>query len=88
MKGRHSRTLVAIFADPVRASVPWSDVEALFKGAGADVSEGRGSRVRVSLNGVDAVFHRPHPQKETDKGALKSARRFLTEAGFAPDAKR
>ncbi|OYW40998.1 MAG: hypothetical protein B7Z42_02630 [Brevundimonas sp. 12-68-7] len=87
MRGRHSRTLVAIFAEPVRANVLWSDVEALFKAAGADVSEGRGSRVRVSLNGVDAVFHRPHPQKETDKGALKSVRRFLTEAGFAPDAK-
>jgi len=28
-----------------------------------------------------AVFHRPHPQKETGKGALKAIRRFLTEAG-------
>ena len=33
---------------------------------------------------VDAVFHRPHPQKKTDKGALKSVRRFLKEAGFTP----
>lgn len=88
MKGRHAKTLIAIFADPVRANVLWSDVEALFVAAGADVSEGRGSRVRVSLNGVDAVFHRPHPQKETDKGALKSVRRFLMEAGHAPEAKR
>jgi len=30
---------------------------------------------------VRAVFQRPHPQKETDKGALKSMRRFLIEAG-------
>ncbi|WP_370867743.1 type II toxin-antitoxin system HicA family toxin [Brevundimonas sp.] len=43
--------------------------------------------MRVSLDGVDAVFHRPHPQKETDKGALKSVRRFLTEAGHVPDPK-
>jgi HicA toxin of bacterial toxin-antitoxin, len=81
MRGRHRNTLQAVFTDPVRANVPWADVEALFIACGASVSEGRGSRVRVSLNGVDAVFHRPHPEKETDKGALKSVRRFLREAG-------
>ena len=84
MQNKHHRTLVAVFDDPVRANVLWADVEALFSAAGGDVSEGRGSRVRVSLNGVDAVFHRPHPQKETDKGALKSVRRFLKEAGITP----
>lgn len=88
MKGKHSKTLDAVFADPVRANVLWSDVEALFSAAGAEISEGRGSRVRISLNGIDAVFHRPHPRKETDKGALKSVRRFLTEAGCAPEARR
>jgi hypothetical protein len=59
--------LEAVFADPVRANVPWADVEALFIAAGASISQGRGSRLRVSLNGVDAVFHRPHPRKETDR---------------------
>jgi hypothetical protein len=81
MVGRHRKTLEAIFADPIRANIAWADVEALFVAAGAAVSEGRGSRVRVSLNGVDAVFHRPHPQRETDRGALRSVRRFLREAG-------
>jgi hypothetical protein len=28
-----------------------------------------------------AVFHRPHPRKEIDKGAVKSLRKFLREAG-------
>jgi len=84
MQSKHRKTLESIFADPVRANVPWAEVEALFLASGGDVSEGRGSRVRVSLNGVDAVFHRPHPQKETDKGALKSVRRFLKEAGVTP----
>jgi hypothetical protein len=87
VKGKHARTLEAVFANPVRSNVLWADVESLFAAAGAEISEGRGSRVRVSLDGVDAVFHRPHPQKETDKGALKSVRRFLTEAGHAPDPK-
>lgn len=84
MTGKHRKTLAAVFADPVRANVAWTDVEALFLAAGADVSAGRGSRVRVSLNGVDAVFHRPHPRKETDKGAVESVRRFLREAGVTP----
>jgi hypothetical protein len=56
----------------------------LFVACGGEVSEGEGSRVRSALNGVRAVFHRPHPQKETDKGAVKSVRRFLTEAGITP----
>ena len=51
---------------------------------GAEISEGRGSRVRVELNGVLATFHRPHPQPVTDKGAVKSVRRFLANAGVLP----
>jgi hypothetical protein len=53
----------------------------LFKALGAEITEGRGSRVPVALKGVRAVFHRPHPEKETDKGSIKSVRRFLKEAG-------
>ena len=83
--GRHHKTLRAVFENPVRSNVVWADVEKLFGALGAEVSGGRGSRVRVYLNGVRAVFHRPHPQKETDKGALKSVRRFLTEAGVDPE---
>jgi len=50
----------------------------------AEISEGSGSRVRLVLNDVKAVFHRPHPKKETDKGAVVSMRRFLQEAGVKP----
>jgi hypothetical protein len=84
MRRKHRRTLEAIFADPVRANVNWTDIEAMLKACGAELTEGKGSRVRIALNGVRAVFHRPHPQKETDKGALRSVRRFLTEAGITP----
>jgi len=48
---------------------------------GATISEGNGSRVRVMLNGAMAVFHRPHPEGNTDKGAIKSVRKFLENAG-------
>ncbi len=84
MRRKHRATLQAIFATPVQAGIVWIEIEALFRALGGQVSEGRGSRVRVSLNGVDAVFHRPHPQKETDKGAVRSVQRFLREAGVEP----
>jgi hypothetical protein len=84
MNKKHRRTLVAVFAEPARANVNWSDIEAMLLACGAEISEGKGSRVRIALNGVRAVFHRPHPRKETDKGALISMRRFLTEVGVTP----
>lgn len=84
MGPKHRRTLKSIFDDPVRSNIAWRDIEALLKSVGAEVSEGEGSRVRIALNGCRAVFHRPHPKKETDKGAVKSMRRFLSEAGVRP----
>ncbi|MBE2199704.1 MAG: type II toxin-antitoxin system HicA family toxin [Anaerolinea sp.] len=84
MNRKQQKTLEAIFEEPVRANIAWKDIEALFPVLGAEVSEGSGSRVRVALHGVRAVFHRPHPQKETGKGAVKSVRRFLQEAGVTP----
>ena len=81
MMGKHQKTFTAIFANPVRTNVRWRDIEALMIHCGAQVIEAEGSRVLVSLNGVRAVFHRPHPKPDTDKGQLKSVRAFLTEAG-------
>jgi hypothetical protein len=81
MNSRNRRTLEEIFDDPVRSNIEWRDVEGLLRGLDADLSEGRGSRVRVALKGVRAVFHRPHPEKEIDKGAVKSLREFLIAAG-------
>lgn len=85
MNKKHRQTLKAIFENPVRSNVLWSDVEKLLIALGAELSEGRGSRIRIALNGVRAVFHRPHPRKETDKGAVVSMRRFLTEADVKED---
>ena len=76
MQTKHQRTLEAIFAQPVRANITWNDIERLLIALGAEVTEGSGSRIQVALNDVRAVFHRPHPQKETDKGAVKSVQRF------------
>jgi hypothetical protein len=55
----------------------------LLTAPGGEISEGRGSRVRVILNETYTDFHRPHPERVTDKDALKSVRRFLINAGIS-----
>ena len=75
------KLLERIFEKPERSDILWPDIENLFKALGQDLSEGRGSRVRVALKDVMAVFHRPHPKRVTNKSTLRSVRRFLLEAG-------
>ena len=73
-----------IFREPVLSDIEWTDIESLLQALGAKLSKGNGSRVRVELNGERAVFHRPHPEKTTDKGAVRAVRRFLLNAGVKP----
>ena len=82
VNSKQRRTLDAVFTKPEPSDIPWNDIESLFRGLGAEISEGRGSRVRIALNGLRAVFHRPHPERVTDKGAVASVRKFLTTAGI------
>lgn len=84
MNKKQRQTLLKLFEKPGRSDISWNDIEGLFVALGAEVSEGRGSRVRVALNDVRAVFHRPHPQRVASKASVKSVRRFLTESGVAP----
>ncbi|MDR1310653.1 MAG: type II toxin-antitoxin system HicA family toxin [Burkholderiaceae bacterium] len=84
VNSKHRKTLESIFADPVRSGIKWNDIEALFVACGGIIEKARGSRVCVELNGYFAHFHRPHPQPNTDKGAIKSVRRFLENAGVKP----
>ena len=85
MNKKQRQTLSAVFHVPIRANIIWTDIENLLAGLGAEIEEGSGSRVRIALNGARSVFHRPHPQKEADKGAVKDMRRFLIEAGISKD---
>jgi HicA toxin of bacterial toxin-antitoxin, len=80
---KHRQTLTGVFEKPERSDISWNDIERLFAALSAQISEGQGSRVRVALNDARAVFHRPHPQRETNKASVKSVRRFLMEAGIS-----
>lgn len=81
MNSNQQKVYEAIFKNPIQSNIEWKDTENMLKSLGANISEGNSSRVRIELNGERAVFHRPHPEKVTDKGAVKSMRRFLENAG-------
>lgn len=84
MNRRQRAVLEQIYTEPTPADIRWTDIEALFRALDAEISEGAGSRVRVALNGVRAVFHRPHPSPQTKRGAVRSVRDFLEQAGVVP----
>ncbi|WP_244658633.1 type II toxin-antitoxin system HicA family toxin [Ciceribacter thiooxidans] len=65
-------------------SIVWSDVESLLIAIGCTVVEGNGSRVRFEKDGLLAIFHRPHPEKEAKRYQVRDARRFLEMLGIVP----
>jgi len=84
MNKKQQKILQNIFKKSTSPNITWSDIESLFKALDCELSEGSGSRIRVKLNNVRAVFHRPHPSPYTDKGAVDSVRKFLINAGVKP----
>ena len=80
MKRKHQKTLEAVFARPLSGNIQWRDIEALFVELGAEISEREGSRVFVEVR----VFHRPHPNPNTDQGALASIRKWLEQHEVSP----
>lgn len=85
LNSKNKKTLEAIFKKPIPSNIRWEDIENLFIALGAHITQGAGSRLGVKLNSERAVFHRPHPEKITDKGAVCSVRRFLQNAGVNYD---
>lgn len=84
MNNRQRRTLEAVFAEPVRPNIAWSDVESLLVAAGCRVVEGSGSRVRFECKGIIAAFHRPHPAKEAKRYQVRDAREYLMKLEVKP----
>jgi hypothetical protein len=84
MNKTHQTTLDAVFARPTKANIRWQAIESPIRALGGEVTERAGSRVAARLNGVTAVFHRPHPRPETKKGAVDAVRQFFINAGVKP----
>ena len=83
MNRRQQRTLARIFESPSRSDIEWIEVESLLAGYGAEIRQGRGSRVRIILNKQVLNVHTPH-QKEVKKYVVEIVKDFLTSAGVTP----
>lgn len=84
MNKKQRATLSAIFDNPIKRNIIWTDVVALIKALDGSVLQGSGSRVRFDLNEVSLNIHSPHPQKELKRYQVKAVRDFLIQAGVTP----
>jgi hypothetical protein len=84
MNSKHRKTLLAIFSDPVPATMEWAAIESLLVAIGCKVIEGSGSRVRFIFGEEVETFHRPHPSKEAKRYQVRIARQYLLRIGVKP----
>ena len=84
MNKRQRKTLADIYEKPTRCDVSWRAVESLFRAIGADIFEGKGSRVSVVLDKRVLDIHKPHPSSLINKYAVEKIRDFLAMIGVKP----
>lgn len=87
LSSKHRKTLLDIWKAPPLANLKWTRVEALIKAAGGKIDQGNGSRVRFVIDGRVGRFHTPHKNGvNTDKGAVSSLKKYLTDCDITPDS--
>ena len=84
MSHRHANLLRTIFRDPPSGNLHWRDVESLLRHVGAAIEPISGARIRVKLNRMEDVLHRPHHSNTLDASAIQHLRQFLARSGVTP----
>ena len=84
MSHKHEQFLRAVFHDPVSGNIHWREVESLLQHLGAEIEQLSGARLRVRLNGVEGILHRPHHGNTLDKSAVRHLREYLAHARSTP----
>lgn len=84
MNKKNRKTPQRIFNKPTRSDVSWSETRSLLLSLDADIKEGRGSRIRVTIGDKVLNLHTPHPQKEMKKYSVELVRAFLELIGARP----
>lgn len=86
MSRHHANLIRTIFHDPPSGNVHWRDIESLLRHVGAELESLSGARIRVKLNRMEDVLHRPHHSNTMDTRSLVHLRGFLARAGVTPSA--
>lgn len=84
MSHKHAHLVQALFHDPISGNIHWRDVESLLAHLGAEVEPLSGARLRVRLNDMEGVLHRPHHSNVLDRQDVKHLREYLARAGVTP----
>ena len=81
MRAKHRRTLERMIARPTPADIRWTEVVAMLRAVGVDVSERSGSRVLLKKGAERMVIHRPHASPETGRATVRNIAAFLEAIG-------
>jgi len=81
---KHEQLVRSIFREPPSGNIHWREVESLLHHLGATVVPLSGARLRVKLNGIEGILHRPHHSNVLSVSALMHLREFLARAGVTP----
>ena len=87
VSSKQKRTMKRIFEDPISKNILFRDVVSLLESLGAELTEGKGSRLRIFLNGSPHVMHRPHGKDKDgtiSPNDIKTLRKLIK--GAVPDA--
>jgi len=81
---KHEQLVRSIFREPPSGNIHWREVESLLHHLGATVVSLSGARLRVKLNGIEGILHRPHHSNVLDRQGLRHVREFLAHARVTP----
>jgi len=84
MSHKHEKLLNALFQERPAGNIHWREIEALLHHLGASVESLSGARIRVKLNGVEGVLHRPHHGNQLDRSGIQHVREYLAQARVTP----
>jgi hypothetical protein len=84
MSRHHANLIRSLFHDPPSGNVHWREIESLLKHLGSTLEPLSGARVRVTLNRMEEILHRPHHSNVLDTKSITHLRAFLARAGVTP----
>lgn len=84
MSHKHEHLLLTLFQDPINGNIHWREIESLLTHLGANMEPLPGSRIKVTLNGVEGILHRPHHSSACGRQEIKHIREYLASARVTP----
>lgn len=84
MSHKHENLIRTIFHDPISGNIHWREIESLLNHLGAAIEPLSGARLRVKLNGIEGILHRPHHGNTLGRQDVMHVREYLGRARITP----